>query len=57
MIRWIIPTSTANRPKRRSRKKIGDGRRYTLKPLIRAITEENRHRENRLGQPVGNEIW
>ncbi len=58
MIRRIVPTSTSNRPKRRLRKKIGarKRRRYTLAQLIRAITEENRHRETDWGQPVGNEI-
>jgi antitoxin component of MazEF toxin-antitoxin module len=52
MIRRIVP-------KRRSRAKVSSRkrRRYTLKQLIRTITEANRHGETEWGEPVGNEIW
>lgn len=32
-------------------------RRYILRELIDAITEENRHSEINWGAPVGNEVW
>jgi antitoxin MazE len=32
-------------------------RRYVLKELIDAITEENRHPEIGWAPPVGNEVW